>query len=277
MIKCIISDLDGTLLSKNNQMGGMAIHPEDVAAVKRWEDSGGLFAVATGRDYGFAEPLEHDHGIIADFVASNGGAIYIDEQVIHKRPIPGDVVVKFLQRLHSLPSKVDYLANLEGLQKLCDDDPGSFYNARVKHSPNGSYTTKEYIALDEKPGAYKISVNVRNMQDKPAYWDLLNAEFANELTITSSGRTFLEVNGAGVDKASGLEIYLQDRGLEHDEVAVIGDEDNDLTMLQAFKYSFAMASGNPVVIETARYVVGSVREMIDMCFKMNGENNAREL
>ena len=250
MIKCIISDLDGTLLSKNNQMGGMAIHPEDVAAVKRWEDSGGLFAVATGRDYGFAEPLEHDHGIIADFVASNGGAIYIDEQVIHKRPIPGDVVVKFLQRLHSLPSKVDYLANLEGLQKLCDDDPGSFYNARVKHSPNGSYTTKEYIALDEKPGAYKISVNVRNMQDKPAYWDLLNAEFATELTITSSGRTFLEVNG---------------------------DEDNDLTMLQAFKYSFAMASGNPVVIETARYVVGSVREMIDMCFKMNGENNAREL
>ena len=54
-----------------------------------------------------------------------------------------------------------------------------------------------------------------------------------------------------------------------DEVATIGDSPNDICMLEGFKYSFAMSGGVDEVKESATFVSGSVKEVIESIKKIN--------
>ena len=59
------------------------------------------------------------------------------------------------------------------------------------------------------------------------------------------------------------------KGYAPTEVAVIGDSMNDISMLQAVPYSYAMSHADDIVIHAAHYVVHSVKEAIDQVLEIN--------
>ncbi len=64
----------------------------------------------------------------------------------------------------------------------------------------------------------------------------------------------LEIFAAGVDKWRGLSWIAQQRGIERDEIATIGDEINDLPMLAAAGCSVAMGNAIAPAKQRARHV-----------------------
>ena len=79
--------------------------------------------------------------------------------------------------------------------------------------------------------------------------------------IETSARTLMMVS-AGVDKARGILEACGELGLRREEVAVIGDDRNDLPCFQTFPYSFCMAGAEREIRKQARWTVESAAEAL---------------
>lgn len=88
----------------------------------------------------------------------------------------------------------------------------------------------------------------------------LGQQFEGGLSISSSVPQYCELINPAVDKGKALRSLATRLGLEADEVAAIGDGDNDLTLLGAAGVSFAMGNGTEQLKAIANHVVGSVEE-----------------
>lgn len=75
------------------------------------------------------------------------------------------------------------------------------------------------------------------------------------------------------DKKAVLQTILEQEGLSFENVAAIGDDLNDLSLLQAVKFSFAPSDALPLVQSSVDVILsraggkGAVREMIESVIK----------
>ena len=67
MIKLIASDMDGTLLNSDHK-----ISKDNLEAIKKAQDMGVHFAIATGRIYYDVEPFLKENGIKCECIVMNG-------------------------------------------------------------------------------------------------------------------------------------------------------------------------------------------------------------
>jgi len=81
------------------------------------------------------------------------------------------------------------------------------------------------------------------------------------------------------NKKEILENILQKEGLNHLQVAVVGDDMNDLSMMMLVEESFAVNDANPYVLSKVKHILtkrggyGAVAEMIEILMKKNGIYN----
>jgi len=75
------------------------------------------------------------------------------------------------------------------------------------------------------------------------------------------------------NKKESLDSIIQELGINYSEVAVIGDDMNDLSMLRLVKKSFAPYDANPYIYDFVNFPLkrnggeGAVAEMIEMLLK----------
>lgn len=77
--------------------------------------------------------------------------------------------------------------------------------------------------------------------------------------FSTNGRDF-EVLPAGADKGRALALLGVMYGFALDEIAAVGDSDNDLAMLKAAGYPVAMGNGTENVKKIAKYITASNQE-----------------
>ncbi|HAQ0763393.1 TPA: HAD-IIB family hydrolase, partial [Enterococcus faecium] len=70
----------------------------------------------------------------------------------------------------------------------------------------------------------------------------------------------LEFMPKGVTKAYGISLLAKDLGLKQEEIMAIGDEENDLPMIQYAGLGVAMENAVPFVKEAADFVTASNEE-----------------
>ena len=64
-------------------------------------------------------------------------------------------------------------------------------------------------------------------------------------TRTSEGDALLEIQDVSVNKGQSLGLVAEKLGLSMDQVAALGDGDNDVEMLEAAGLGVAMANSSP--------------------------------
>lgn len=74
---------------------------------------------------------------------------------------------------------------------------------------------------------------------------------------TKTGRLRFDVNAAGISKRDALERICQLSGIKREEVAVAGDYDNDLEMLQWAGLGIAMGNAEPHIQAIADVITGT--------------------
>lgn len=89
----------------------------------------------------------------------------------------------------------------------------------------------------------------------------IRQRFLEQLSAESN-LFYVDVCAANNNKATGLERLQSVMGWQDYPLYVIGDDLNDLSMIEIFK-GFAMKSGNELVKEKARGTFTSVGEMIE--------------
>ena len=281
MIKLIVSDLDGTLLQENHLM-----NQETIDEIKKQMARGVDFMVATGRDYPGVTPIFENTGIDPELILLNG-AQYRDHGGVIKDNIRlsasqikavGEIFDRFhvvwnvytadgIASLFNEEENLDAFMETAWLDGFCTPDTS-------KETYRDFYVgLKVYSTIDEllahEPDILKMEVHDGDREKIHQLQEALMQ--VEDIAIAISKPINIEVTHADAQKGIMLMKVIEKQGLCSDEVMVIGDSANDLSMLTRFKYSFAVANGAQAAIEAANYLtadntdLGVVKAIRQLC------------
>lgn len=281
MIKLIVSDLDGTLLQENHLM-----NQETIDEIKKQMARGVDFMVATGRDYPGVTPIFENTGIDPELILLNG-AQYRDHGGVIKDNIRlsasqikavGEIFARFhvvwnvytadgIASLFNEEENLDAFMETAWLDGFCTPDTS-------KETYRDFYVgLKVYSTIDEllahEPDILKMEVHDGDREKIHQLQEALMQ--VEDIAIAISKPINIEVTHADAQKGIMLMKVIEKQGLCSDEVMVIGDSANDLSMLTRFKYSFAVANGAQAAIEAANYLtadntdLGVVKTIRQLC------------
>ncbi len=244
-IRLVLSDVDGTLLTTDKTLTDAAVR-----AVERLGDAGVIFAITSARPpqglEKFVEPLK----LSTPLSAFNGGLIVDSHmKVLRAETIPEDMVAPLVAGMdaHDLSVWV-----FQGTQWYVRD-------------PNGPHVDSEGRACDCTPtvvddvGGVTKGVNkVVGVSDLPGATAraaaALSSKFSAQLSAVCSQSYYLDVTTHDANKGRVVTFLADLYDVSADQVATIGDMDNDVSMFAASGLSIAMGNATDEVKAAAREV-----------------------
>lgn len=284
MIKLIATDLDGTLfypkrrftlLTKKNQM-----------LLKDFSNAGGKIVLVTGRSRRVASKVGKKLNVDISVLGCNGAFFYEDGEYKYDRPIDQQLFMKVYMKMRKNFGIIGWLL-LDDTDIMKVSTPVVSDNliliARLLNRFNFAY--REKYLIGEKPfldavasgKCYKLmpvfgmGQKGRNKARDAAI--ALNDLFGDQLDITIADVS-LEITMKGTNKGNALLDYIAEKGIKKSEVLVVGDADNDVSMLSLFEHSFAMNSGEEEPKKIANYHVDYVSDIRD--YILTKDNKLKE-
>jgi Cof subfamily protein (haloacid dehalogenase superfamily) len=247
--KLIALDLDGTLLG-----GGDRLDPRDVAAIAHARAEGVIVTIATGRLISGTLPTARALGLDALMVCADGTAL-VDAAtgaVVERIGLRGGDAEHVLESFtrHSLTPFVFLHDAIH-----CDESSAALaayarswtkevnYHPRLLDAPD--WRAPDHVAMLVGLGPGEAVELAREALRRDRGEALDQAHFP----LGSSGMWALRIMPDGCNKGAGLARLAERLGITRDEVAVVGDFWNDISMFQWAGRSFAMAQApEPVAL-----------------------------
>ncbi|AOA00767.1 MULTISPECIES: Cof-type HAD-IIB family hydrolase [Carnobacterium] len=274
MIELIASDMDGTLLNEK-----MVISKTNAEAIAEAERRGIRFMVSTGRGYTEAHPLLAEVGISCPMITLNGAQVY-DEfgQIIDNIGIDKATVHAILKTLkeHNIyaemvtskgiysESKVKRIESVASL--LVNLNPDTTYKmgvvlaaARLELMNINYVDDYQELVNDESIEVLKLIAfsddGQRTLQPIKEQLESLGT-----LAITSSFINNIEINHKNAQKGIALKRTAKKLGIPLENVMAIGDNFNDVSMLDVAGVSFAMENAEEDVKKHAKHLTSNNNE-----------------
>ncbi|HHW19157.1 MAG TPA: HAD family phosphatase [Firmicutes bacterium] len=249
-IRLVAVDLDGTLLRSD---GTCSLYTRSV--IRKACRRGLRVVIATGRPSTAAVRIASWLGIAEPVVACNGAHILSapPREEWQFTPIPEEVcrgVIKVLSDMglcFHLHLRGSYAVELRYIWKIVSKElgPKEFFCSLVGMRPSAPYKvlkngeSQKYagripkICLFDDPGVIREAVTA------------LSAMFPEKLQFVKTGSRFLEIMDASVNKGLALQLVAERLGIAREEIAALGDGDNDVEMLKMAGVGVAMANATP--------------------------------
>ncbi|WP_112469322.1 Cof-type HAD-IIB family hydrolase [Streptomyces triticisoli] len=248
-IRLVVTDMDGTLLDDAKRIPA-GLWPT-LAELRRRDV---LFTPASGRQYAtLAEQFAgNDEGMV--FIAENGTYVVRDGVELSSDPLAPSVVARLVKAVRELAAQgVDVGAVVCGKRSAYVERTDEAFLAEVRR-----YYVRHRIVTDASAVDDDIT--------KVALFDFGPAErttapalasFAATHQVVVSGEHWVDVMNRTANKGAALRRLQRDLGVTPAQTLVFGDYLNDLEMLDAAEWSFAMANAHPEVIGRARHLAPS--------------------
>ncbi len=256
----VVTDLDGTLLNKEKN-----ITKQNLYAIERLRAAGIYFCLCTGRIYGSAAMIADDIDNDFPIISCNGALIKnpSTNQVLYQYTLDNRIAEDIVEKLR----KYDLVYH--------------FYNETTVFSNKLAYAAKTYhdkfatakrklidIVVQEDlreqivpaNGINKFILFTEDLDLKKRVIDDLGE--VKGIDISQSGKFNIEVSGNGITKGTGLQKLKEIYSIANEELFVIGDEMNDLSMFDEAKFSVAMGNGDDRLKEKAYYITKSNEESV---------------
>lgn len=250
MIKLVIADLDGTLYHDN------VISEETKNMINRLRNDGIIFTIATGRHFtgsvGIIEELE----VKGPVICSNGAYVGIpEEQLILKEVlIDTDLVLKVINRLYETKSTFLLYTSkrIVGTQESRD----ALYQ-RIGNFPAKIVSLEEMSNYVDE-GVVKILIIEPNETTFKKLFEELQ-EY-QEASVVSSNNSFIDIGCKQSSKGHSLQVICDYYNVKLNEVFAIGDQENDISLIQEAHIGVAMGNGTDLLKSKADFVTKSIQE-----------------
>lgn len=263
-IRLIAVDMDGTLLDGDGRI------PEALwPLLDDLHDRGILFAPASGRQLATLQAAFVDAP--ADemiYIAENGTYVVHGDDEVSTDALDARFVERLIARVRELSAHRHDLGAV-----VCGKR--SAYIERTD-GPFLDEVRKYYAKLEVVPDLLSIDDQVL----KVAVFDFDSAarsapdfdEVGDGYQVVVSGEHWIDFMNSGVNKGVALERLQQALGISRDQTAAFGDYLNDLELLDAAGYSYAMANAHPDILARARFraptnieygVITTIRGLLD--------------
>lgn len=239
MIKIVASDIDGTLL----QNGYREVSPQLIRQIEALSDRGVLFVAASGRQMANLERLFAPVKDKIAYIAENGALVVYQGKTLCETPIEHELGRRILRDIRE---KEDCEILLSGRNTSYLEPKTKEYEEHMKYFVKNNVTVVSDIIDVEEPF---LKISVYEKQGIGHSKEYFQKRWGNEVTVVTSGYAWLDMIAAGVNKGTAMKLLLEHLGLHADEAAAFGDNYNDIEMLDAVYYSYAMNSAQPGVAE----------------------------
>lgn len=253
MIKLIASDLDGTLLWGTEKK----IRKESVELIEALLAQGRIFMAASGRQYPNQRRLFDPVGLgdKIGYVCENGSLIMHKNKILKQYFFERELGIELMK---SILEKDGCEVLLSGVNTSYIQPKTLEYEIHMKEFVRNNVTVVEDVCAVEEPfmkiSAYKANKLVSFAHD----WD---DRFGKEMNIALADEFWLDFGPLESGKGKALLAVCDFYGYTADELLVIGDNYNDISMFEVTKNSFAMANGPEEVKTHANHVAQDINDV----------------
>lgn len=273
MNKVLATDLDGTLFYPKKKR--RCIPKKNVKFLRKWIDAGNRLVLVTSRSAQFCDRLEKEIERPFDLISCTSAQIRADGKIIRDVTIPNDVMEEVINKVMRTVRPVAFLMTTDKYPCLIKDTHRRaakfllffykiYYWLQFKYREPYFYSNKEFN-LQVKDGAlYKTMIFFGLGKKKNKFAKELNKSFREQYPNVEFSWTSIvnEITPKDCTKGKGLEYYCKYLGIKPEDVYVVGDSGNDITMFNNYKNnSFCMKHASKIVRKYATHTVGRVYEL----------------
>lgn len=255
-IKLFVTDMDGTLLNDEHK-----ISKENLDALKELKEKGIEVLVATGRSDSEVKAYIRQLGIDAPVICCNGGFI---TNVLTKEHISiNDIRRESVFKIMELCKKYRMSYILYGDENVYVNEISEF--VLMIQNYNNTLHDEDKIPLfiiddinkviNSEERVVKILISCEGHD----LFQIVQKEFEkieNTTTYKSieKSKVLIDIVSHGVSKGNGIKQYAELKGIKKNEIVAIGNDFNDISMLECAGFSIAMGNAEEMVKSKADYV-----------------------
>ena len=246
-IKLVVSDIDGTLITSEGK-----VSPAVRREIQRVTDQGIHFAIASGRPTKGVKEVSDELGLRTPIIGSNGAVVedVATGEIIHSTQMQHLV----LRRLQELVTRYDvkdvYFDTSEGWRRLLG-------RSEVVAPGQGFEADRDFEwmrELDERAVVHKVVVHGHELELDKIEREI---EKIKGVQVTSSWHGNREIIVAGADKAAAAKRLAEHLGVESAHVLALGDNRNDLELIEWAGVGVAMGNAIPGLKALADWVTST--------------------
>lgn len=243
MVKLVITDMDGTLVNRQDELPADLFH-----RIEQLKEKGVRFAIASGRQY---YNLEKRFWNIKDdiiVIAENGAMIFDHGKRIYTDEIAYEDVAHFVELLRCHPENYVVLCGSESAYIETTDE--AFYKKLLQFYERVE-VVEDLLEIAKKDVICKLAIfNERSAEEE--IYPLLKA-YEDQFMLAVSGNFWMDIMKKGINKGTAITKIQQLYQIKPQECMAFGDYLNDYEMMQVCEYSYAMANAHPKLKEICKY------------------------
>jgi len=234
-VRLVAIDIDGTLLGTTSQV------PEaNVAALRRAQAQGIEIVLTTGRRHTFALPVAESLGFDLWLISSNGAITRsIHGELFHRDLLPVTVARRLVTHMNSFRRNTVLTFDRETRGAIVIESAEEL-NASIarwmeKNAEHIEQVANLEVALTADPVQAMFCGRIALMQQAEAH--LKRGGFAGEITLLKTqydarDLCILDILNRDCSKGHALKRWAEHRGIKPQEIVAIGDNYNDVEMLE---------------------------------------------
>ncbi|WP_057811670.1 Cof-type HAD-IIB family hydrolase [Furfurilactobacillus siliginis] len=250
VIKIIASDLDETLLNTDGTLG-----EKNIAAIKEAAAAGVYFVPNSGRGYKSFEDNLTALGLAQKEgqykISFNGAAILENagDKVIATNGLPFELAQGVFDAGRTFDDVSCHVYLLEKLY-IYHQTPTDAAYMKSRQVSFEKLTTPDISFLQDQP-IMKVIFETPDVARQHELADYVMARFGEQVDVTFSSGRYIEFNRKGVNKGQALLQLAKLLNVAQKETMAVGDNFNDLPMIEAAGIGAAVANAVPEVAKLA--------------------------
>ena len=244
-IRLIASDIDGTLLNPQFQ-----ISPDDLTALRQAHDSGIEILLVTGRRHTFALPIAQQLGFDLWLISSNGAVTRsLSGETFHRDLMPRETCLELCGAMRDFRGHTVLTFDKETKGAIVlehmDDLKATIRRWLEKNMSYIDFVAPIENALVNDPVQAMFCGSMARMSE--ALRALESCGMEGRVTVLRTeypkrDLSMIDVLNTGCSKGHALERWAAYRGFQREEVMAIGDNHNDVEMLEFAGYPVIMGN-----------------------------------
>lgn len=255
--KLIVSDFDGTLANSKNE-----VPPFVVEEVNRYVESGGIFAVCTGRILPSILPRVKEMGLNGLVIASQGCQIaeISTGKLVKNSVFSPEQAYEICSYLEQLGQNIQLYTDSGFYSTLPKDEPHlNLYESIIGIKAECVSTPLSQFIKDFPSKFCKAAILVKQ-EERQALYETIKSRLGARFDVTCSAKVLIEISPLGVTKGSALKILAEKFKVPIEKTIAVGDNLNDISMIEIAGLGCAVGNGEKELKDIADYVAPTCDE-----------------
>ncbi len=254
--KLIVSDYDGTLVSANG-----TISEKNIKAIKNYVNAGGIFAISTGRLPSAILPVAQKLDL-KGLLCCGQGTVIIDIEsgkVIFDAKLSLETTLSACRKMEEMKLNIlafdlwEYYSSEDNVLLKAYEEVSGTDAVLVKGKKLSKFISEKNMSV------YKLIALVEAKDNADVLAKLKEADIP-DCEITKSLDFLVEVVNNNYSKGTSVAFLAKHYGIAPDKTVAIGDNCNDITMIEAAGFGVAVKNADAALKEKADFVCGFTNE-----------------